>query len=128
MARINQRPMGSTSTQQPPNPNPMSMLFHMFRTFSLAGSLLADPRIHPTRKSLFLGILGVLIAAVLGVEGVTELVTNLLPIVGQFIGLGEIPADAALDWVVVVVAAFNLLRLFPKEIVGEHYDRLFRAH
>ena len=60
-------------------------------------------------------------------EGVTELVTNLLPVVGRFIGLGELPADAALDWVLVVVAGFNLLRLFPKEIVGEHYDRLFRS-
>jgi hypothetical protein len=125
MARTNPRSATGPTTHQPPNP--LSMLFHMVRTFSLAGSLLADPRIHPSRKSLFVGILGVLVAAVLGVEGVTEVVTNLLPVVGQFIGLGELPADAALDWVLVVVAAFNLLRLFPKEIVGEHYDRLFRS-
>lgn len=125
MARTNPRSTAGTAPHQAPNP--LSMLFHMFRTFSLAGSLLADPRIHPSRKSVFVGILGILVAAVLGVEGVTEVVTNLLPVVGQFIGLGELPADAALDWVLVVVAAFNLLRLFPKEIVGEHYDRLFRS-
>ena len=37
-----------------------------------------------------------------------------------------IPAEASLDWVAAAVAAFNLLKLFPAEIVGEHYDALFR--
>jgi hypothetical protein len=37
-----------------------------------------------------------------------------------------IPAEATLDWAVLGVAAFNLLKLFPRDVVGEHYDRLFR--
>lgn len=107
------------------SPNPVSMVLHLFKTLALAGALLADPRVHPVRKAFFVGILGALVAAVLGVEGVTELVTNLFPVVGQFFGLGEIGADVVIDWAVVGVAAFNLLRLFPAEIVGEHYDRIF---
>jgi hypothetical protein len=38
----------------------------------------------------------------------------------------ELPLDGAIDWVTFAVATFSLLKLFPKEIVGEHYDRLFR--
>lgn len=108
------------------SPNPIAMLFHMAKTFALTGSLLADERVHPARKAVFVTIMGVLIAAVLGVDAAGEVVTNLFPIVGQFVGLGELPVDAVVDWVFVSVAAFNLLKLFPTELVGEHYDRLFR--
>jgi hypothetical protein len=108
------------------SPNPLTMVVHLFRTLRLAAALVADPRVHPLRKLFFVGILGTLVAAVLGVEGVTEFVTNLFPVVGQFFGLGEIGADIVIDWALVGVAAFNLLRLFPADIVGEHYDRLFR--
>ena len=113
---------GSTTDQ---SPNPFAMLFHLFKTFALTGSLLGDSRVHPARKAVFLSVLGVLVAAALGVEGAAELV-NIIPGVGQFLGLGELPVDAVVDWVVVTVAAFNLLKLFPANIVGEHYDRLFR--
>jgi hypothetical protein len=111
-------------------PNPFAMLFHALKTVALAGALLADHRIHPARKVVFVTVLAALIAAALGVEGVGEVVTQLLNVVpglGLFLGIGEVPVDAVVDWVLVAVAAFNLLRLFPAEIVGEHYDRLFRA-
>lgn len=108
------------------SPNPIAMLFHMAKTFALTGSLLTDSRIHPARKAVFMTVMGVLLAAALGVDAAGELVTNLVPVVGQFVGLGEIPVDAAIDWVVLSVAAFNMLKVFPTEIVGEHYDRLFR--
>jgi hypothetical protein len=120
--------MGDTRPGPKPysSPNPIAMLFHLVRTFLLTGSLLNDPRIHPARKIVFLTVLGTLVAAALGVEVAGEAVTNLVPILGQFLGLGEIPVDAAIDWVVIAVAAYNLLKVFPAEIVGEHYDRLFR--
>ena len=111
-------------------PNPITMLFHMFKSISLAVSLLVDPRVHTARKAVFITVIGALIAAAIGVEGVGEAVTQLLNIVpglGAFIGLGEIPVDVTIDWVLVAAAMFNLLRLFPREIVGEHYDRLFRS-
>jgi riboflavin transporter FmnP len=102
------------------------MLFHSIKTLALTGSVLQDARVHPARKAVFLTAMGVLIAAALGVEGAAELV-NAIPFVGQFIGLGELPVDAVVDWVVVSVAAFNLLKLFPANVVGEHYDRIFRS-
>jgi hypothetical protein len=111
-------------------PNPIAMLFHVFKSISLAVSLLVDPRVHPARKAVFITVVGALIAAAIGVEGVGEAVTQLLNVVpglGVFLGVGEIPADFVIDWVLVAAAMFNLLRLFPREIVGEHYDRLFRS-
>ena len=110
------------------SPNPIAMLFHLAKTFALTGSLLADGRVHPARKAVFMTIMGVLIAAALGVDAAGELVTNLFPIVGQMVGVAELPVDAVVDWVVISVAAFNLLKLFPAELVGEHYDRLFRRN
>jgi hypothetical protein len=121
----------SSGTTSYTAPNPIAMIFHFIKTFTLTGSLLADPRVHPARKAVFLTIVGGLAAAALGVEGVGELVTqilNVIPGLGLLLGIGEVPVDAAVDWVLVAVAAFNLLRIFPAEIVGEHYDRLFRSH
>jgi hypothetical protein len=106
------------------------MLFHVFKSMSLAVSLLVDPRVHPARKAVFIMVLGALIAAAVGVEGIGEAVTQLLNVVpglGVFVGAGEIPVDVTVDWVLVAAALFNLMRLFPREIVGEHYDRLFRS-
>ncbi|HEV2236473.1 MAG TPA: hypothetical protein VGR57_07395 [Ktedonobacterales bacterium] len=111
-------------------PNPIAMLFHVFKSMSLAVSLLVDPRVHPARKAVFITVIGALIAAAVGVEGIGEAVTqvlNIFPGLGVFIGAGEIPVDVTVDWVLVAAALFNLLRLFPREIVGEHYDRLFRS-
>jgi hypothetical protein len=112
-------------------PNPFAMVLHLVKTFSLTGSVLGDSRVHPARKVAFVTAMAALIGAALGVEGITEGVTqvlNVVPGLGLALGVGEIPLDGAIDWVLVGVAAFNLLKLFPAEVVGEHYDRLFRAH
>lgn len=112
-------------------PNPLAMALHLFRTFALGGSLLGDRRIHPARKVVFVTMLGVVIAAALGVDVAGEVITqglNIIPGLGALLGVGELPVDAAVDWVVVAVVAFNLLKLFPAPLVGEHYDRIFRKH
>lgn len=124
-------PETETKTASRTIPNPVQMILHVFKTIALAGSLLVDPRVHPGRKATFVVVLGALIAAALGVEGVGELLTqvlNVIPGLGVLMGIGELPVDATVDWVLVSVVAFNLLKLFPTEIVGEHYDRLFRRH
>jgi hypothetical protein len=111
-------------------PNPITMLFHVFKSISLAVALLVDPRVHTARKAAFITVVGALIAGAIGVEGVGEALTQLLNVVpglGALLGIGEIPLDVTVDWALVAVAMFNLLRLFPREIVGEHYDRLFRS-
>jgi hypothetical protein len=121
----------SSHHDRPNRPNPLAMAMHLFRTLSLGGSLLGDRRIHPVRKVLFVTILGVVIAAALGVDAAGEVITqglNIIPGLGVLLGIGEFPVDAVVDWVVVAVVAYNLLKLFPSRIVGEHYDRLFPAH
>ena len=112
-------------------PNPLAMVFHLFRTFALGGSLLSDRRIHPVSKVAFVALLGVVIAAALGVDVAAEVITqglNIIPGLGVLLGIGEFPVDAVVDWVLVAVVAFNLLKLFPAQIVGEHYDRIFHKH
>lgn len=112
-------------------PNPLALALHLFRTFALGGSLLGDRRIHLARKVMFVTMLGVVIAAALGVDVAGEVVTqglNIIPGLGALLGVGELPVDAVIDWVVVAVVAFNLLKLFPARIVGEHYDRIFHMH
>ncbi len=104
--------------------NQWALLFHLRKTLSLVGSVLGDRRIHWLPKATFLGCLSALLIALLGGDAVSELVSNVLPVVGPVLG---IPVDGSIDWVVFSVAAFNLLKLFPVDVVGEHYDRLFRS-
>jgi hypothetical protein len=104
--------------------NQFALLFHIRKTFSLIGAVLSDNRVHWLPKATFLGCLGALVMALLGGDAVSELVSNVMPVVGPVLGL---PVDASVDWVAFAVAAFNLLKLFPSDIVGEHYDRLFRS-
>ncbi len=104
--------------------NQWALLFHIRKTFSLVGSVLSDRRVHWFPKVTFLGCISALLIALLGGDAVSELVSNVLPVVGPVLG---IPIDGSVDWVVFSVAAFNLLRLFPADVVGEHYDRLFRS-
>ncbi len=102
----------------------MQLLFHVGRTTRLAGSLLADRRISIFRKLFFLAAILGLILALLLPESLGEIVANIIPFVGPVLGL---PGDVALDWVAATVIGYNLLRIFPASVVGEHYDRLFRV-
>lgn len=104
--------------------NQWALLFHIRKTFALVSAVLGDRRVHWLPKATFLGCLGALLIALLGGDAVSELVSNVLPVVGPVLG---IPIDGSIDWVVFAVAAFNLLKLFPSDVVGEHYDRLFRS-
>ena len=104
--------------------NQISLLLHIRKTFSLVNALLHDGRVPWISKSIFVTALAALLVALLGGDAVSELFANIFPVIGPTIGL---PVDATFDWVAFSVAAFNLLKLFPAEIVGEHYDRLFRS-
>jgi hypothetical protein len=117
----------SPNVQSTSRPNPFALLFHIQKTFSLVGSVLADARVHWLQKALFVGTLGALLAALL----IPELGVDLIGLLSGFgipLDLLGLPPEAAFDWVAFSVAAFNLLKLFPAEVVGEHYDRLFRPN
>ena len=111
------------AAQPQTRPNPFQLLFHVGKTARLAGALLVDRRVTIYRKLLFIGSLLILGLALLAPDTIGLLLSDfVLPLVGPII---DIPADVALDWVAIAVAAYNLLRVFPEEIVTEHYNRLF---
>lgn len=105
-------------------PKRTDLLFHFFKTGRLVRALLADKRVSVVRKGAYISAVGLLLAALVFPEALADLVTLVTPL---FPAIGiEVPADATIDWVAFAVATFSLLKLFPKEIIGEHYDRLFR--
>lgn len=103
-----------------------SLLFHMGKTAALVNAIMKDARVHWMPKLFFFGALGALVLALLFPESVLDISGIFAPVVGWAFDAVGIPAEATLDWAVLGVAAFNLLKLFPREVVGEHYDRLFR--
>lgn len=103
-----------------------SLLFHMGKTAALVSAITKDARVHWMPKLFFFGTLGALLLALLFPESAAEILGMGIPGVGWALDALGIPVDATVDWAVLGVAAFNLLKLFPKEVVGEHYDRLFR--
>lgn len=121
-AYANPADAGSTT-----KPSPFSLLFHVGKTSALVGSVLQDTRVSWVAKSLFVTCITALLAAIILPElGIDTGVFLALPGVGAVLDALGLPVDATFDWAVFAVAAFNLLKLFPAEIVGEHYDRLFR--
>src|SRR5215469_15097696 len=114
-----------TGTMAPVKPKWGALLIHLRKTFALIGAVLSDPRVHWIRKTLFLGTIAALVAALIGGDAVNEFLDGLFfPLFGNLLG---IPIDGTFDWIALSVAAYNLFKLFPAEIVGEHYDRLFRS-
>lgn len=105
--------------------NPLSMLVHGGKTVKLIGAVMADPRVHWSHKFAFVGTIGALLAALLFPElladaGLGAITAGLFDMVG-------IPAEAGIDWTLFAMFAFNLLKLFPADIIAEHYDRIFRG-
>lgn len=107
--------------------NQISLLLHIRKTALLVNAVLRDRRVHWLRKATFLGVLGALAAMVISPELAADAFSLLVPVLGFFGIPIEVGTEVSLDWVVFAVAAFNLLHIFPADIVGEHYDRLFRG-
>jgi hypothetical protein len=120
-----QNPPQSVNSAGAKNPNALSLLFHIPKTFSLIKAVFQDARVHWLPKIVFTLSLGVLLIALLvpdiGIELMSIFAGPLEPIAAA-IGL---PVDGVLDWVVLGTAAINLFRLFPSQVVGEHYNRIF---
>jgi hypothetical protein len=113
----------STDTTASTRPHPWEMVLHPIKMIRFVNSLWRDPRISWVRKLLYIAPLLVLLVAVLLPEGiVATILAGLVPIVGPLV---NVPADAAIDWVVLGLAAYALLGIFPKQIVRELHARLF---
>ena len=104
-------------------PHPWELALHPIKGMRFIGTLATDRRINIFVKVAYVGALALLLLAMLAPEGLLAvLVSAALPFIGPAINL---PADAVVDWVVVGLAAYGLLALFPKAIVSEHHARLF---
>lgn len=119
--------MGSPPNKAPGKIRQLAMLFHIQKTTRLVGALLHDERVAGWRKFSFIGVIALLLLAMLVPEFTADIATGLIPVLNIFGLPVEIVTEAGVDWAVLGVAAFQLLKLFPADIVGEHYDRLFRG-
>lgn len=105
-------------------PKRRDIFFHFIKTGRLVTALSKDRRISIIRKVFFFGIILALLAILLFPDALDELVLSFaLPLVGTVLG---IPLDAGFDWIAFALASVSLLRIFPAEIVAEHYQRLFQ--
>ena len=117
----------ATTQPRPPaknaRPSPWEFVLHPLKTLRFVLALARDPRISPLGKVLYLLVIGLLLVSLLVPEGlVAALIAALLPFVGPLIAL---PADAAVDWLLLGAMAYALLSLFPAHIVREHHTRIF---
>lgn len=121
MAQQTQQKIPAQAHKQPKKTD---MVFHSVKTVKLVGAVLSDKRVAVIRKVAYVGLLGGLLALVLFPEALGDLFTAVTPFL-PLIGI-EIPAEGTIDWLVFALGTFSLLKIFPREVVGEHYERLFR--
>ena len=105
-------------------PGRFALFLHAIKTLKLIGALLKDRRISFVRKTLFFGSILFILALLVFPDVFGEVFLSVaLPLVGTFLG---IPIDAGFDWVVFAMVVVSLLRVFPSELVSEHYRRIFQ--
>jgi hypothetical protein len=116
----------STNASLPPaiaHPKRRDVFFHFIKTGRLIGALTTDKRVSIARKVFFFGIIVVLLAILVFPDALDEIgLSVVLPFIGTVLG---IPIDAGFDWIAFALLSVSLLRVFPAEIVSEHYQRLF---
>lgn len=106
-------------------PHPWEMVQHPIKTVRFVNALRRDRRISWVRKLLYIGPFLLLLMALLLPEGLIAAgVALLLPLIGPLV---NVPADAALDWFALGLAAYGLLGILPKRIVAEQHVRFFHA-
>lgn len=106
------------------HPRRRDIFFHVMKTGRLIGELSKDRRISIVRKILFFGMIGALLVILLFPDIFDEAFLSIaMPLLGTILG---IPLDAGFDWLAFAFALIGLLRIFPAEIVAEHYQHIFR--
>jgi hypothetical protein len=105
-------------------PRRRDLIFHVFKAFRLIKALLGDQRVSLVRKGAYLGGMALLLVLLLFPEVLADSATLLTPLF-SLLGV-EVPLEGGIDWLTLALGSFSLLSLFPKEILGEHYERIFR--
>lgn len=107
------------------HPRRRDIFFHFIKTGKLIAALSRDRRISVWRKIFFFGSLIALLAILVFPDLLDEAILSIvLPFVGTILG---IPLDAGFDWMALALFSVSLLRIFPADIVGEHYQHFFSA-
>ena len=105
-------------------PGMFTLFLHAGKTLKLIGALLKDQRVSVGRKVLFFGAILFVLVLLLFPDLFGEAVLSvILPVVGTVVG---IPLDAGFDWIVFAIVVVNLLKVFPADLVSEHYGRIFK--
>ncbi len=121
---MSQQIMNHAAPRKVARPRRRDVFFHLIKTGKLIGALATDRRISLVRKVLFFGAILGLLAILFFPDFFDEVFLSIvMPLVGTVLG---IPLDAGFDWVAFALALVSLLRIFPAEIVGEHYQHLFQ--
>lgn len=106
-------------------PHPLEMVRHPITTVRFMNALRLDTRISGLRKLLYIGPILILLIALLLPEGIVAgVVALIVPVIGPLV---NVPADAALDWLALGLAAYGLLGMLPRHIVAEVHVRLFHS-
>ena len=104
-------------------PKRLDIFFHSFKTARLIGALFRDRRVSLFRKICFVLTIIILLAILIFPDALGELgLSAVLPLIGTVLG---IPIDVGFDWAVFSLVIVNLLRLFPANLVAEHYNDIF---
>lgn len=107
------------------HPKRRDIFLHFTKTSKLISALSRDRRISLTRKVLFFGTVLGLLAVLLFPDFFNEVFLSIvLPFAGTVLG---VPLDLGFDWIAFAIAVVSLLRIFPAEIVAEHYQTIFHA-
>ena len=110
--------------QQPlAHPKRFDIFLHFPKTLRLIGSLIADKRIPLMQKGVFFGSILLLLVVLFFPDALGEgILSTVLPVLGTLLG---VPIDASIDWMAFAMLLVNFMRVFPADIVSEHYQQIF---
>lgn len=121
MPTTSQQTRGASDADIDSKINAFQALVHLPRTLKVAGGVLGDSRVKALPKMLFLGSVVFVLAALLTPEALAEFIA-VIPGLGDLLALGFLPVDGAIDWITLGIVALNMMKLFPQDIVNEHFD------
>ncbi len=121
MPTSSQQTNGASDANVTSKINAYQAILHLPRTLKVAGGVLQDSRVNILPKALFIGSIVFVLAALLTPEALAEFVA-LVPGLGDLLAVAGIPIDGAIDWLALGVTALNMMKLFPQNIVNEHFD------
>jgi hypothetical protein len=105
-------------------PGRIESFFRMRRTIQLVNSLMRDARVSAVRKVGFAAALISLLVAMIFPELVADsFLSTIMPFISSIVG---IPLEAGIDWFAFVMLLPVLMRIFPAQIMQEHYQIIFR--